>query len=243
LTVIPAVIGQAGVEWLEIPQGTFTMGCTQGDAECGSDELPAREVRISRGFLMAATETTIAQYRVCVEAAVCEPPKDRSSFDSRTMASHPVGNVTWRQAKTFCEWAGGRLPTEAEWEFAARGGRQGWRYPWGNQRSPGDASFGGTGGRDVFKESSPAKSFDPNGFGLYDMSGNVWEWCADWYDPGYYVRTDLVDPKGPAKGRYRVLRGGGWRNLDPAVLRVSARFKFLPGYWFDYFGFRCVRDP
>ena len=154
---------------------------------------------------------------------------------------HPVVDVAWHEAKAYCESTGGRLPTEAEWEYAARGGKKGLKYPNANELTHEDANFKGTGGRDTFGYTSPVGSFPPSGYHLYDMAGNVWEWTADWYDGDYYRKSPAKDPPGPETGELRVLRGGSW-NFNPSGLRVSARARFDPALRVNYFGFRCARE-
>ena len=133
--------------------------------------------------------------------------------------THPIVKVTWHEAEAYCKWAGGRLPTEAEWEYAARGGKEGLKYPWGNGVTHDDANFAGTGGRDNRKNTAPVESFPPNGYGLYDMAGNVWEWVADWYDEDYYESlpedSPSLDPLGPSTSRkVRVLGLGASTSMS-----------------------------
>ncbi len=228
----------AGFRWVRIPAGSFEMGCTAGDGECSSDERPSHRVTISRAISIAETETTVGQYEKYVSATGAGRPSSPTFAQGE---DHPVVNVSWNEAEAFCRWAGGRLPTEAEWEYAARGGREGNRYPLGIAISHDEANYSGTGGRDSWANTSPVKSFAANGFGLYDMAGNVWEWVGDWYDEGYYGRSPTTDPSGPSTGGRRVLRGGSWSN-SPRWLRVSVRFGNSPGFRYDGDGFRCTRD-
>lgn len=161
---------------------------------------------------------------------------------------HPIVNVTWNDAKAFCEWSGGRLPTEAEWEYAARSGREGTKYPWGDAISHEQANYGQevccgglASGRDRWEYTSPVGSFDANGFGLHDMIGNVWEWCADVYDGAYYGRSAGTDPRNDSGGSARVVRGGSWVNY-PRVLRASNRGWLERGVRGADYGLRCARD-
>ena len=223
------------ITWIRIPAGTFFMGCTPGDGECEKDEKPRHVVTLTKPYDLAETETTNAQYEKCAREGPCRGEVDRSKPD------HPVVNVSWEDAAGFCRWAGGRLPTEAEWERAARGGEDGKKYPWGNSISHDDANYTGTGGRDAWEKTSPVKSFAANGFGLFDMAGNVWEWVGDWYHKDYYSRSPPTDPVGPATGQGRVLRGGSCF-YNPRLLRVSLRLGYSPDYRLDFLGFRCARD-
>jgi formylglycine-generating enzyme required for sulfatase activity len=151
---------------------------------------------------------------------------------------HPVVIVTWDRAQQFCGTVGGRLPTEAEWEFAARGGREGSIYPWGDQ--PPTVNPGAVNGAAFENERPhPVQSFAPNAYGLYDMAGNVWEWTADAI--GLYSADAVTDPQGPASGRARIVRGGSFGD-DPENLRVSNRTPNQPGSVNVNVGFRCGRD-
>jgi len=231
-----------------VPAGSFTMGCVAGDRECERDEEPAHRVTISRGFWVKTTEVTVGEYRVFAGATgrgMPESPGFPQSDD------HPVVRVSWDEAEAYCRWAGGRLPSEAEWEYAARGGQEGWIYPWGNERPVcrkgvgNGARFDDDAGCDAenvrTRGTDPVGSYTANGFGLYDMAGNVWEWCADWYDGSYYASSPSTDPRGPSSGAGRVLRGGSWF-FNPGWLRVSDRNLNGPSGRDDYLGFRCLRD-
>jgi formylglycine-generating enzyme required for sulfatase activity len=251
-----------GVVYRSIAAGTFTMGCAPGDSECDEDERP-HSVKLSRSREIAETLTTVAQYRRFASATKRKMP---AAPPFRQADDHPIVNVTWEDASAFCRWAGGRLPTEAEWEYAARGGRVRQRYPAGNSISHEDANYGQNdhccagriSGRDAWEYTSPVRAFAPNGFGLYDMAGNVWEWVADWHeaaDPRFDgVDRDEVlealrntgpaatDPTGPATGIARVTRGGSWRD-GSFLLRVSSRSSAAPDDRDPTIGFRCARVP
>lgn len=236
---IPAAAAVEKIQFRQIPAGTFTMGCTPSDSECDPDESPPHRVTLSKAFMMAQTETTNAQYGRCIAEGACSAPTPSNDYNDPGKHDHPVVNVTWDDAKTFCRWAGARLPTEAEWEYAARGGRTESRYPWGASISHDSANYKETGGRDQWSGTSPVGSFEPTGYGLYDMSGNAWEWVADWY--GDYSQTDVRNPSGPSSGPRRVLRGGSWSSV-PRWLRVSFRVRGAPGYRLGSDGFRCARN-
>jgi formylglycine-generating enzyme required for sulfatase activity len=227
----------AAIEMVWLPPTTFEMGAVRGDGSGFGDEQPRHAVTLSRGLWIGITEVTVGQYRRFAEATGSAMPAVPSWADE----AHPVVEVTWDQAVAYCRWAGGRLPTEAEWECAARGGVAGLKYPHGAAVSHDDANFDSTGGRDRWAKSSPAGSFTPNGFGLVDVAGNASEWVADWYQERYYADSPAVDPAGPAEGKTRVVRGGNWAS-DPGRLRTSYRFSLDPGDAQVTLGFRCARD-
>ncbi|MDP7610975.1 MAG: formylglycine-generating enzyme family protein, partial [Nitrospinaceae bacterium] len=202
--------------------GTFQMGSNSGD----SDEKPIHTVTVS-SFYMDKTEVTQAEYR----KVMGKNPSKFSGCDDC-----PVENVSWHDANEYAKKVGKRLPTEAEWEYAARGGNKskGYRYSGSN-------TISSVGWYDDNSRSKthPVAQKQPNELGLYDMSGNVWEWCSDWYSDSYYRSSPKNDPQGPNSGSRRVLRGGSWYN-DDSVCRVANRVRNYPDDRFDNNGFRLV---
>ena len=180
-----------------------------------------------------------------------QPEGPGSDVDKRQ--GHPVVHVTWNDARAYAVWAGRRLPTEAEWEYAARGGLDGARFAWGNELTPqgewlcniwqGEFPSHNT-TEDGFPTTAPVESFRPNGFGLYQMAGNVWEWCADWFDRGYYAVSPTRDPKGPGSGSARVMRGGSYLCHDSYCYRyrVAARSSNTPDSASANMDFRCANS-
>jgi formylglycine-generating enzyme required for sulfatase activity len=221
------------------------MGATPGDTDADADEKPRHPVRIAKGFWLGATPVTVAAYkRFIAERPQFKMPPAPGFNPDWTNPDHPIVLVTWGEAQAYCEWAGGssgRLPTEAEWEYAARGGKDGLKYPWANEITPQDANYSGS----KWKGTSPVRTYPPNAWGLYDMSGNVWEWVADWYGADYYATQPsgkpVEDPRGPQSGTMRVLRGGSF-DLDTRDLRAADRVWVAPDNRNDNIGFRCVRE-
>jgi formylglycine-generating enzyme required for sulfatase activity len=197
-------------------------------------------------FYIDQYEVTNARYAECVDVSVCEPPSSNKSYtrdryyDNAAYADYPVIYISWIDAKTYCEWREARLPTEAEWEKAARGGLEGAKYPWGNETI--NCSLANILGTACVGDTNAVGSYDPNGYGLYDVTGNVWEWTSDWYDPEYYANSPTKDPKGPENGSLRVLRGVSW-GKGTYFLRVSVRAADLPDTPGGDSGIRCARTP
>jgi formylglycine-generating enzyme required for sulfatase activity len=225
-----------------IPEGEFWMGSEEGYPA----ERPGHRVSVG-AFYLGSHPVTNAQYAQFVSATGHRTPYlddqrvQRENWRRETgsypleRARHPVVLVSWRDAQAYCEWAGGRLPTEAEWERAARGGLEGKRYPWGDNIDPSRAHYDNQDGTTVVGLHAP------NGYGLFDMAGNVWEWVADWYDPHYYARSPMTNPTGPENGATKVLRGGAWL-LFPEFCRVAYRFRNSPDFRFNLIGFRLARS-
>lgn len=215
---------------VEVPAGDFTMGC---DARsCGGDEQPQRVVTLS-AFEIDRTEVTQAEYTACILDGACEEPACDWSCDQPDL---PAGCVTWAQAKAFCSWAGKRLPTEAEWEKAARGEDR--TYPWGDDEPNCSlANMAGCGGALRPVGSAPDGA---SPYGALDMAGNVVELVADWYDAGYYLGAPTTDPQGPQNGTRYSGRGGGFKS-DSDFLRASKRDWYDPTDTAVSLGFRCAR--
>lgn len=235
------------MEMVYVPSGAFMMGSGFDDPDAYEIEQPQHEVRLD-AFWIDRTEVTNAQYARCVKEGEC----DVSTSTDDAEDGFPVVNVSWQDAFNYCGWIGGRLPTEAEWEYAARGSNS-LIYPWGN-------NFGGTklnycdadcpldwrdtGQADGFATTAPVASYSPAGdswVGAADMAGNVWEWGSDWYGGHYYQTiTALVEnPIGPESSKWKVLRGGSWRS-NQRYMRAANRINGLPDARANDVGFRCV---
>jgi len=214
--------------------GTYTVGSNSGE----DDERPARRVTLDP-FYVDVKETTNAEFARFVAATGYEAEGAWRTYASDSRANHPVIAVTWNDAAAYATWAGKRLPTEAEWEAAARGGLEGRIYPNGDTITAEEANFGALFNRD--QRTAPVGSLKPNGYGLYDMAGNVWEWCSDYYSGDAYLRGSTRDPQGPEKGASRVARGGSWNETERA-LRVSNRLEMTPTLVAPILGFRCAKS-
>lgn len=256
-----------------LPGGSFDMGTADGMPFEG----PVHRVTV-RPFLIDEREVTVAEFSRFVEATNYRTEAERFGwsvvFDVDTGEwgrvegadwrhpeggerppdpDEPVVQVSWNDANAYAKWAGKRLPTEAEWEFAARGGSEGKKYSWGDDLRPGGKPVAnwwqGTfpeknTGEDGFLGRAKTASFQPNGYGLFDMAGNVWEWTSDWYSEGYYAASPSHDPAGPPSGTERAMRGGSWMCAENfcSNYRVAARSHSSPDTGLNNLGFRCVKD-
>ena len=202
-----------------------------GNNHLKANEQPVHEVFLSP-FYIDTHEVTVQQYTAFLEkTGYKQPAYWQPEFDR---PDDPVVGVTWHDALAYAIWADKRLPTEAEWEYAARGGALNNFYPWGDIPDKRSANYLSMG-------IAPVKSYLPNGFGLYDMIGNVWEWCADWYSANYYQSSPKNNPKGPVIGTHKVLRGGTWYSNEEQI-RITNRYFALPDSKSFHNGFRCVKS-
>lgn len=243
------VIGKDGAPMVLIPAGSFPMGVPWGDRDGGRDEYPRHEVQLDN-YYIDKFELTNGRYLAFVKATghrIPQNPKNptRNLWQADTiteaLVDRPVINVDWADAAAYCAWAGKRLPSEAEWEKAAKGTADR-RFPWGNVE-PTNKHLNFNQQWIGEKTLMPVGSYEAgkSPFGVYDMGGNVWEWVNDWYDPMYYEKSPAKNPKGPESGTKRVLRGSGWENETPTV-RIFTRVEGDPANRNESTGFRCAMD-
>jgi formylglycine-generating enzyme required for sulfatase activity len=256
-----------------VSAGPFHRGCSVLDAQCYSNEKPARLVHID-AFYIDRLEVTVADYRRCVAAGECSAElldshaettssnngpsaglnnssssdptvNDDCNWNHHERQNHPLNCVSWYQAVEYCEWRGQRLPTEAEWEKAARGTEHN-IYPWGNTTPT--CAHAAMNDDDCSPDGTQPVGQRPKGaskYGALDMVGNVWEWTADWYDDVWYGASPDVNPMGPQNGDFRVAKGGGWTDhieREMNSLRISNRYSYRPDLRFYFQGFRCAKS-
>ena len=249
VTVIPNTTPTSDipdVPMIKIPAGKFTMGRPILSAKDERpNEGPAHTVSLEE-FYIDKYEITNGDYKACVDAGVCNLPHSLNSsartkgyYSNPDYANFPVVHVDWYMAEAYCEWRGTRLPTEAEWEKAARGTNDK-HFPWGQNIVSCAFTQYATCGKDTVAVGRHPDGVSP--YGVHDMAGNVWEWVADWYGSDYYALSPPDNPKGPASGVYRVARGGGW-NSNSTQLWVTYRTRFTPDSNTFNLGFRCAKNP
>jgi sulfatase modifying factor 1 len=229
------------LEYVWVKPGDFKMGCVPTDLRCEPVEKPQHRVHMTKPFWLGRTEVDVNAYKRYLEKQerrLRMPPGPGWDVKWR-IGNLPMVNVTWEDARAFCTWAGGRLPTEAEWEYAARSGESDQVYPLNDENSRDRANFHGRSGNDRWQdEPAPVRSFDKSRWGLFDMAGNVWEWVSDLYSHGYYAESPSADPAGPSTGNDHVYRGGSFDSDPKDHLRISIR---RHGKNFsNLVGFRCV---
>lgn len=234
------MVGDDGREMVQIPEGPFVMGSRDNDSD--PDEKPEHQVYL-KPYFIDLKEVEQAEYDRF--AKMTKRPKRRIEVFEDDPAKLlkpelPAIAVTWDDAEAYCKWAGKRLPTEAEWEKAARGESKR-KYPWGDEFVPGYANIDGN--EDGFRYLAPPGSLEAgrSPYGLYDMAGNVGEWVSDAYEENFYQKSPYRDPKGPEQGEQKVIRGGSWRETKKNV-RPSKRFQAKPWRHDITVGFRCARD-
>ena len=229
------ITDEKGASMVLVPAGEFTMGSDSGS----SGEKPAHQVYLD-AFYIDKYEVTNALYKACAGAGVCGQPADTTRYNNSQYAQHPVVDVDWNIAKTYCEWRSARLPTEAEWEKTARG-TDGRTYPWGEGIDCSHANYY-DGDKFCVGSTAPVGSYESgkSPFGAYDMTGNVYEWVSDWYDENYYASSPKSNPTGPINGSSRVLRGGSWSIWLNLNLRSFIRSWGPAEFSGHYIGFRCA---
>jgi formylglycine-generating enzyme required for sulfatase activity len=228
-----------GATMVFVPDGKFFRGSL--DDVRVTAESPQSEVHLD-AYYIDRTEVTVAQYRkFCVATKRATPASPNWGWLGHD--NHPIVNVSWNDATAYATWAGKALPTEAQWEKAARGW-DGRAYPWGNEWDAAKAQCSKAKWGDA-KKTAPVGSFPAGAspYGALDMAGNVWEWCADWYSADYYKDGQVKNPTGPETGTSRVLRGGSWNDNNHYYFRTACRDYNSPGGCYGVIGFRCVSPP
>ncbi len=256
--------GEPPEDMVFVEGGTFTMGALDRDPAARDWEKPAHDVTVG-GFLLDRHEVTVERYAEAVAAGVVSEPgcwphdewgQRLCNWGKPERSQHPVNGVDWQSAIDYCAWKGRRLPTEAEFEYLLRSSRDGVVYPWGDDPAPAEG-FGSYadinaprdraegevlhGYDDGHPLTAPVGSFEPDRFGAYDVSGNIWEWCSDWFGERYYEASPDRDPTGPTAGERRTLRGGNFYCIREE-LRISERHHKRPTDEAVYTGFRCAAD-
>ena len=250
MVLIPVGEFEMGTGADQIPQLLRSAKQYFPDAEASwfENETPRHKVCLD-AFYMDIYEVSNAQYKKFIDKTGYHPPLYWNTFNFAP--NHPVVGVSWHDAMAYAKWAGKRLPTEAEWEYAARGGLVGKKYPWGDAEADGkranfadktiNLNWSNKNVSDGYKYTASIGAFPPNDYGLYDMAGNVFEWCFDWHDAGYYAKSPEYNPTGPISGTMRVIRGSSW-SYPPTRMRVSRRIEKHPTSMLDYVGFRCIKN-
>ncbi len=246
--IVPTdIVGKDGAPMVLVPSGPFPMGVPPGDRDGGRDEYPRHEVSLD-GFYIDKFEVTNGKYWEFVKVTGHRIPQhpqnpSRTLWEngriSESLGERPVINVDWFDAEAYCRWTSKRLPTEAEWEKAARG-TDDRRFPWGNME-PTHKHLNYNQQWQGEKTLMPVGSYEAgkSPYGAYDMAGNVWEWVADWYDPLYYEKSPDKNPPGPETGTHKVLRSSGW-SVETPLVRIFTRVKSDPLNRNDSTGFRCA---
>jgi formylglycine-generating enzyme required for sulfatase activity len=246
---VKMVKGKDGAPMILIPAGPFTMGSNEGLP----NERPEHQVSLDV-YYIDQYEITAGRYQKFIESANRNVPPTWDDEAAQSLSDHPAVGMSWSAAAAYCKWVGRRLPTEAEWEKAARG-TDGRRYPWGHMQPFVDIANYNRGlwvseavtlvpvnsGTEGMSVRHGLKEGGKSPYGLFHMAGNAAEWVADWYDREFYLKTPDKNPTGPANGEKRVIRGGSWADL-PTALRVTARFSAEPEFEDRTIGFRCAMD-
>lgn len=237
-SIYKTLVGDDGREMIQIPEGPFVVGSKDGDP----DEAPEHQAYLST-YYIDKKEVTQGEYDRFTKATKKGKPFIPVFEDDQSKILKPelpaIG-MSWTDAEAYCRWAGKRLPTEAEWEKAVRGGSESKRYPWGDRLDRNMANFLADPALKPTHGTTPCRSYPPNDFGLFDMAGNVWEWVHDWYDPRFYGTGSVRNPTGPPLGKLRLLRGGSWLVADVRMLSCSYRHKVPPDSYSYGIGFRVA---